>query len=56
MLIELGFGGKRRKMKSPLDKLKKFTLYKNDSKDKRNLQSSAQLDELAQAAKVFFFN
>ncbi|KAF4397542.1 hypothetical protein G4B88_027282 [Cannabis sativa] len=39
-------------MKSPLDKLRKFALYKNDSsKDKRNLQSSAQLDELAQAAK-----
>ncbi|EXC29160.1 hypothetical protein L484_005672 [Morus notabilis] len=36
-------------MKSPLGKLRKF--YKTDSKDKRDLQSSAQLDELAQAAK-----
>ncbi|PON95436.1 Arfaptin domain/BAR domain containing protein [Trema orientale] len=39
-----------REMKSPLDKLRKFALYKNDSKDKRNL-SSTQLDDLAQAAK-----
>ncbi|KAL5581424.1 hypothetical protein UlMin_013866 [Ulmus minor] len=38
-------------MKSPLGKLRKFPFYKNDSKDKRDLQSSAQLDELAQAAK-----
>ena len=42
-------------MKSPLGKLRKFPFYKNDSKDKRDLQSSAQLDELAQAAKVLFF-
>ena len=39
-------------MKSPLAKLRKFALYKNDSKDKRDFQSSAQLDELAQASKV----
>lgn len=39
-------------MKSPLDKLRRFAMNKRDSKDKRYFQPSAQLDELAQAAKV----
>lgn len=43
-------------MKSPLGKLRKFGLYRHDSKDKKDFQLSAQLDELAQASKVFFFN
>ncbi|XP_015893971.3 uncharacterized protein At2g33490-like isoform X1 [Ziziphus jujuba] len=38
-------------MKSPLAKLRRFGINKNDSKDKRDFQPSAQLDELAQAAK-----
>ncbi|KAJ4974130.1 hypothetical protein NE237_007304 [Protea cynaroides] len=37
-------------MKSSLKKLKGFALHKNDTKEKRDLQPSAQLDELAQAA------
>ncbi|XP_043706592.1 uncharacterized protein At2g33490-like isoform X1 [Telopea speciosissima] len=37
-------------MKSSLKKLKGFALHKNDPKEKRDLQPSAQLDELAQAA------
>ncbi|XP_002512882.2 uncharacterized protein At2g33490 [Ricinus communis] len=37
-------------MKSPLGKLRGFKLHKSDTKDKRDLLPSAQLDELAQAA------
>ncbi|XP_043724571.1 uncharacterized protein At2g33490-like [Telopea speciosissima] len=36
-------------MKSSLKKLKGFALHKNDAKEKRDHQPSAQLDELAQA-------
>ncbi|KAJ4960211.1 hypothetical protein NE237_020121 [Protea cynaroides] len=38
-------------MKSSLKKLKGFALHKNDAKEKRDNQPSAQLDELAQAAR-----
>ncbi|KDP41820.1 hypothetical protein JCGZ_26838 [Jatropha curcas] len=37
-------------MKSPLGKFRGFKLLKSDSKDKRDLLPSAQLDELAQAS------
>ncbi|XP_038726231.1 uncharacterized protein At2g33490-like isoform X1 [Tripterygium wilfordii] len=38
-------------MKSPLGKLRRFTLHpKDDAKDKRDFSTSAQIDELAQAA------
>ncbi|PRQ54322.1 putative AH domain-containing protein [Rosa chinensis] len=37
-------------MKSSFDKLRRFELYKSGSKDKRNFQPSAHVDELAQAS------
>lgn len=42
-------------MKSSLDRLLRFELYKSGSNDKRSFQPSAHVDELAQAAQVRFF-
>lgn len=39
-------------MKSPLGKLRRFALQKNDAKEKREFLAPAHLDELALAAKV----
>lgn len=42
-------------MKSSIDRLLRFELYKSGSNDKRSFQPSAHVDELAQAAQVRFF-
>lgn len=39
-------------MKSSLEKLRKLARHKSDAKEKKDHQSSAQLDELAQASQV----
>lgn len=39
-------------MKSSLEKLRKLALHKSDAKERRDHQSLAQLDELAQATQV----